>query len=464
MEGKNLLDLKDNNKKVYFCGIGGISMSGFAEMLKEKGFEVSGSDEKESDRTKHLENIGVKVFVGQKEENITEDIDLFVNTAAVKQSNPEMIKAHKLGLKVIERSELLGGIMENFKYSIGVSGTHGKTTTTSMLSHIFISAQKDPTISVGGILDLIGGNIKVGDSEYFIAEACEYCDSFLQFYPYTAIILNIEADHLDYFKDINAIRASFIKYARHIPDDGNLIINADINNLEEIVSQMKCTVITYSVENKKADWTADNIKYSENGAESFDILYKGEKLGRINLKVGGVHNISNALAAAAAAYANGLNIEEIITGLESFIGTHRRFEYKGQYKEADIIDDYAHHPTEIKATLNMAEARNYNKLWCIFQPHTYTRTKQLLEEFSECFDNVDNIIIADIYAAREQNTVEIYPQDLVEKIKSRGKNAMYLGDFEKIKEYISKNIEKNDLLITMGAGDVHLIGEQLLSE
>jgi len=458
-----LLDLKDNNKKVFFCGIGGISMSGFAEMLKDKGFEVLGSDRSQSSITKHLESIGIKVLIGQKAENVTNDIDLFVNTAAVKSDNPEMIKAHELGIKVIERSELLGDIMKNFKYSIGIAGTHGKTTTTSMLSHIFIAAQKDPTISLGGMLDLIGGNMRCGNGEYFIAEACEYCDSFLQFYPTTAVILNIEADHLDYFKDINAIRKSFIKYAKHVPKEGNLIINADIDNLEEITSQMECKVITYSVDNKKADWTADNISYDENGKGRFDIIHSGEKLGRICLNVGGVHNISNSLAAVAAAYSNGLNMEIIIKGLESFGGTHRRFEYKGKLNGVCIVDDYAHHPTEIKATLNLAKANKHNKLWCIFQPHTYTRTKELLQEFSECFDEADNIIIADIYAAREKNTVGIYPQDLVEKIKKRGKNAMYLGGFEQIEKYIIENAVDGDLLITMGAGDVYLIGEALLN-
>ena len=458
-----MLDLKDNDKKVFFCGIGGISMSGFAEMLKDKGFEVLGSDRNESSITKHLESIGIKVLIGQKAENITNDIDLFVNTAAIKADNPEMIKAHELGLKVIERSELLGDIMKNFKYSIGISGTHGKTTTTSMICHIFIAAKKDPTISLGGMLDLIGGNMRCGNGEYFIAEACEYCDSFLQFYPTTAVILNIEADHLDYFKDINAIRTSFIKYAKHVPKAGNLIINADIDNLEEITSQMECNVITYSVDNKKADWTADNISYDENGKGRFDIIHRGEKVGRVSLNVGGIHNISNSLAAIAAAYSNGLKMEIIIKGLESFSGTHRRFEYKGELKGVRIIDDYAHHPTEIKATLNLAKANKHNKLWCIFQPHTYTRTKELLQEFSQCFDEADNIIIADIYAAREKNTVKIYPQDLVEKIKKRGKNAMYLGGFEQIEKYIIENAVDGDLLITMGAGDVYLIGEALLN-
>jgi UDP-N-acetylmuramate--alanine ligase len=457
------IDFTKNDKKIYFSGIGGISMSGLAEILHHRGFEVIGSDVKHSETTQHLESLGIKINYAQLEDNITDDIDLLVNTAAVKKDNPEMVAAAQKGIKTMERSKLLGAIMKNYKYATALSGTHGKTTTTSMLSHILLKADKDPTISVGGMLDAIGGNIRIGGSEYFITEACEYCDSFLEFFPYIGVILNIEADHLDYFKDIHHIRASFTKFASLIPDEGALIINGDeIDQLEEITGQLTCKVITFGMDSKN-DWSAQNIGYNDKGLASFDILYNKDKVGKIMLSVPGQHNVYNALAATAAAYEQGIDMATIISGLQLFCGTHRRFEYKGEFNGATIIDDYAHHPTEIKAALSVANDYQHNKLWCVFQPHTYTRTKALLDDFSEAFDNVDTVIIADIYAAREENTIGIYAEDLVEKIKERGKNAMYLGDFQNIAKYLMKNVSKRDLLITMGAGEAYMVGEALIS-
>jgi UDP-N-acetylmuramate--alanine ligase len=456
------IDFTKNDKKIYFSGIGGISMSGLAQILHHRGFEVIGSDVKHSDTTQHLEQLGIQVHYAQLAENITDDIDLLVNTAAVKKDNPEMLAAAQKGIKTIERSKLLGAIMKNYKYATALSGTHGKTTTTSMLSHILLKADKDPTISVGGMLDAIGGNIRIGSSEYFITEACEYCDSFLEFFPYIGVILNIEADHLDYFKDIHHIRASFTKFASLIPQEGALIINGEIDNLEQLTAQLTCKVVTFGLDSNN-DWYACNIAYNDKGLPNFDIFYKGNLLGKLSLSVPGQHNVYNALAAAAAAYEQHIDMATIIAGLQLFCGTHRRFEYKGEFNGVTIIDDYAHHPTEIKAALSVANDYKYHKLWCVFQPHTYTRTKALFDEFSEAFDNVDYIIIADIYAAREENTIGIYAEDLVEKIKKRGKNAMYLGDFLNIAKYLKKNVSEGDLLITMGAGDAYMVGEALVS-
>lgn len=460
----NTINFDDNNKKIYFCGIGGISMSGLAELIHHRGFEVCGSDIKSSDITTHLESLGIKIYIGQKAENVTNDIDLFVNTAAVKKDNPEMKVAEIYNIPIMERSEFLGYIMKNYKYPVGISGTHGKTTTTSMLSQILLEADKDPTISVGGILDSIHGNVRIGTSEYFIVESCEYCDSFLKFFPYIGVILNIEADHLDYFKDINQIRTSFTKFAQLVPKDGAVIINGDIENVDEIISQLDCRVITFGTDKNKVMWTASNIIYNTKGIGTFDIIYKNNFVGKVTLGVPGIHNIYNALAACATAYTQGINMEYIIKGLHAFSGTHRRFEYKGIINGFTIIDDYAHHPTEIKATLEVADNYEHNKLWCVFQPHTYTRTKTLLEDFSKSFDNVDKIIVTDIYAARENNTVGIHAEDLVEKIKSRGKDAQYIGQFSDVEKYIIENCKQDDLLITMGAGDVYIIGDELINK
>lgn len=456
------IDFDDNGKKIYFCGIGGISMSGLAELMCKKGFKVCGSDIKSTEITQHLESLGIKIFIGQKSENITQDIDLFINTAAIKNDNPEMLTAKHYNIPTIERSYFLGMIMKNYKYASAVAGTHGKTTTTSMLSHILLEADKDPTISVGGILDSIHGNMRIGESQYFITEACEYCDSFLEFFPYIGIILNIEEDHLDYFKDINHIRRSFIKFAQLIPKDGALIINGEIENLEEINSKLVCKIITFGSDKNKVMWTANNITYNAKGIGTFDIIYKGDFVGKVTLGVPGIHNIYNALAATATAYEQGINIETIIRGLHAFSGTHRRFEYKGKINGLTIIDDYAHHPTEIKATLSVATKYKHNKLWCVFQPHTYTRTKAFLDDFSKSFDDVDNIIITDIYAAREKNNIGIHSIDLVEKIRKRGKEVQYIRSFSDIEHYIMENCHEGDLLITMGAGDVYFIGEKLL--
>lgn len=460
----NAIDFDNSNKKIYFCGIGGISMSGLAEIVHKRGFDVSGSDMKDSKIISHLKDLGIKLFTPQASENITDDIDLFVNTAAIKNDNPEMQMAIKKGIPIMERSEFLGLLMKNYKFATAVAGTHGKTTTTSMLSNIMLKALKDPTICVGGILDSINGNVRIGKSEYFIAEACEYCDSFLKFFPKIGIILNIEEDHLDYFKDINQIRNSFVQFAKLIPNDGFLIINSDIENYLEIVSNLKCNVITFGKNKNKAMWTAANISYDKTGRGTFDIVYNGKSISRLTLNVPGVHNIYNSLAACAAAYAQSVDIKSIADGLRSFSGTHRRFEYKGNINGMTIIDDYAHHPTEIKATLKIAENYSHNRLWCVFQPHTYTRTKALLDDFASSFDNVDNIIITDIYAAREKNTVGIYSTDLADKIKNRGKNVKYIKNFSDIENYILENLKPNDLLITMGAGDIYLVGEELISK
>lgn len=449
--------------RVYFIGIGGISMSGLAEILLSEGFTVSGSDRAPSDLTRTLEERGVTVFYGQREENLTGDIDLVVYTAAIKSDNPELVAAKKKNLPTLTRAELLGQMMKNYKTPIAVSGTHGKTTTTSMIAQILLSADADPTLSIGGIYRPIGGNIRVGASEIFVTEACEYTNSFLSFFPKIGIILNIEEDHLDFFKDLSDIRHSFRRFAGLLPKDGTLIINSGIERCEELTQGLACRVVTCGL-TPGADYTASRITYDEAGFPSFSLHGKNGKERRFSLRVHGEHNILNALAAIALADLLGIPDEIIHTGLLAFTGTDRRFEYKGQVNGVNIIDDYAHHPTEIRATLNAALQYPHKRLWCVFQPHTYTRTKAFMDQFASALSLADEIVLADIYAAREKDTLGISSETLKEKIQSLGHSCHYFPTFEAIENYLLENCTKDDLLITMGAGDVVKIGESLLQK
>lgn len=447
---------------VHFIGIGGISMSGLAEILLEENFTVSGSDSKESPLTDHLTQNGAAIFYGQKASNIIEGIDVVVYTAAIHEDNEEYMEAKRQGLPMLSRAELLGQLMKNYKTPIAVSGTHGKTTTTSMLSHIFLEGELDPTISVGGILKAIGGNIRVGNSELFVTEACEYTNSFLHFFPKIGIILNIDADHLDFFKDLDDIRHSFRLFAELLPEDGTLVINGDIENLPYITENLSCKVITFGKE-ASMDYSAANIIYDKKGNASFDVVKFGQVCEHVTLSVGGEHNVYNALSAIAVSDLENIPTESIQKGLLSFHGTDRRFEYKGVKNGITIIDDYAHHPTEIEATLKTAAHYPHKELWCIFQPHTYTRTKSLFPEFAKALSHADHMILADIYAARETDTLGVSSEQLAQAIQELGCDATYLPDFASIEEYVLTHCKSGDLLITMGAGDVVNIGEELLN-
>ena len=448
---------------IHFIGIGGISMSGLAEILLEEGFTVSGSDSKESPLTKKLESEGAIIHYGQCAENISDGIDCVVYTAAINKANPELMEAVARKIPMLTRAELLGQLMKNYKTPIAVSGTHGKTTTTSMISHILLAADLDPTISVGGILKAIGGNIRVGKSETFITEACEYTNSFLSFFPKISVILNIDADHLDFFKDIDDIRHSFRKFAQLLPADGALIINADTPHYQDIIKDLSCKIITYGLEHE-AQYQATDITYDKYGHASFTVLKDGRKAGSFYLKVPGSHNVSNALAAIALARLLQIPDDVIVKGLGSFTGTDRRFQYKGEVAGVTIVDDYAHHPTEIQATLNAAHNYPHKKLWFVFQPHTYTRTKALLPEFAQALKLADHVVLADIYAARETDNLGISSKDLQARIQELGTPCEYFPTFDEIENFLLNNCEAGDLLITMGAGDVVKIGEQLLGK
>ena len=448
---------------IHFIGIGGISMSGLAEILLEEDFRISGSDAKASPLTRSLEEKGAVIHYGQRASNITDDIDVVVYTAAIHPDNPEFACAREKNIPMLTRAELLGQIMRNYDTPIAISGTHGKTTTTSMVSHILLEGDCDPTISVGGILPAIGGNIRVGASETFVTEACEYTNSFLSFFPKISVILNMDADHLDFFKDIDDIRHSFRRFAQLLPVDGTLIINADTPEYESIIKDLPCQVITYGLDHP-ADYTAEDITWDKYGHASFTVKKNGCKVGSYYLRVPGIHNVSNALAAIAVGKLLDLPDEVIVKGLGSFTGTDRRFQYKGEVGGITIIDDYAHHPTEIAATLESAKNYPHEKIWCVFQPHTYTRTKALLPEFAKALTLADHVVLADIYAARETDDLGISSRDLQKQIQELGTPCDYFPTFDEIESFLLKSCTHGDLLITMGAGDVVNIGEHLLGK
>lgn len=442
-------------------GIGGISMSGLAEVLLERGFSITGSDMKSSPITEKLEHHGASIVYGQKAENITDDIDLVVYTAAIHPDNPEFQAVIRKGIPHMDRAELLGQIMSNYKNSIAVSGTHGKTTTTSMLSLIMLAGACDPTISVGGILKDIDGNIRVGRSQNFITEACEYTNSFLKFNPRIELILNVDADHLDFFKDLDDIRHSFRLFSEKLNKDGILIINGDIPDLSYFTQGLPCKIITYGLE-ADDDYTAKNISFNEYACGSYDLYVNGEKLDHITLNVTGLHNVSNSLAAIAAARELGIPMEHIKAGLMKFKGTDRRFEYKGEVNGITILDDYAHHPTEIEATLTAAKNYPHRKIWCAFQPHTYTRTKAFWNQFSDALTLADVVVLADVYAARETDTLGIHCEDLADDIRRKGTESYYFPSFDAIENFLLETCTDNDLILTMGAGDIYQVGEHLL--
>ena len=448
---------------VYFIGIGGISMSGLAEILLSEGFRVSGSDRQKSPLTAELEAKNATIYYGQTCSHITSDVDLVVYTSAIKDTNPEMIGAGALQIPMLSRAELLGQLMKNYKLPIAISGTHGKTTTTSMLSEVLLAEDTDPTLSIGGILPSIGGNYRVGNDNYFVTEACEYTNSFLSFFPKIGIILNIEEDHLDFFKDLEDIRSSFRRFAELLPADGCLIINRDIERLDEITHDLPCRVITFSC-GEHGDYHPVSLTYDTLGHPTFTIATPGGMGEVLSLKVPGLHNAGNACAAYALADFLGLDPAQTAKALNEFTGTDRRFEYKGSIGGVSVIDDYAHHPTEISCTLRAAQNMPHNTLWCVFQPHTFTRTKAFMKEFARALCLADKVILADIYAARETDHLGISSETLQKEIQALGHECEYFETFDEIENFLLENCINGDMLITMGAGDVHKIGENLLGK
>lgn len=449
-------------KNVHMIGIGGISMSGIAAILKNWGFNVTGSDASDSEAVQLLRSKGIKVVIGHSLEDVAK-ADVVVYSAAIKQTDPEIVEAHRLKIPTIERADFLGEITRCYNDTICISGTHGKTTTTSMVSLCFLDALTDPSIQVGAMLKPLNGNYRVGNSEHFIIEACEYVESFLKFSPKAEIILDIDNDHLDYFKTFDNIKNAFIKYVKLLPDNGLLIVNGDDKNCLDLCQYTNAKKVTYGIDNTKANFVAKNIVFDNDGFPEFDVYYNDEFFMNLKLSVPGIHNVLNALACTAISTEYGISKKDIKDALIKFTGAHRRFEFKGKINNnVSVYDDYAHHPTEIKATYNSLKNKKYNKSWAIFQPHTYSRTKLLLDDFAEALQNFDNVIILDIYAARETNTYNISSKDLADKITSLGKKALYMSDFDNCVKYIKDNVQKDDIVITIGAGTVTEIGPMLV--
>lgn len=437
---------------IHLIGIGGIGVSGLAEMMLSRGYTVSGSDMKSSIVTQRLEQKGARIYVGHAAEQV-DGADLIVYTAAVQADNPELVQGRIQGIPSVNRAEMLGMLMAEYHHSLAIAGTHGKTTTTSMVSLILEKGGLDPTMLIGGDIREIQGNAKAGKSPYLVAEACEYKDSFLSFRPFGAIILNIEEDHLDYFRNLDHIIESFSQFTSQVTPGGFVVYNRDDLNCLRMKDRVSAESISFGL-SQESDCTARDIVYNPAGCATFTVIYKGKALGPITLNVPGVHNVYNALAALATALHCGVDFSAAQDSLRTFEGARRRFEHRGLFKGATVVDDYAHHPTEIRATLAAAAQTEHKKVWCIFQPHTYTRTAELMHEFASCFTGADQVIITRIYAARETNTLGIHGTDLVDRIVSQGDAAIYLDTFQEIFDYLTAHVAEGDLILTVGAGNI----------
>lgn len=450
----NNIDLLNNVKKIHFVGIGGSGMCPMAEILNKEGFEITGSDIYESDTLERIRALHIPVYIGHKKENVLGK-DLIVYTAAVKRNNPELLAAQEFNIPAIERSVMLGLVTKGYSKSIAVSGTHGKTSTTAMITQILTTGKADPTAIIGGKLPFIGGNSRVGKSDIIVCEACEYVDTFLQLHPYISVILNIDADHLDYFGSLENIKKSFNKFGNQT--SGLIIYNGDDKNSVDTVNDINIKKLSFGL-NENNDYYAKDIT-TKNGAKmSFSLIKKGQKLCDIKLNVPGKHNIYNALAAAVVADYLSIDTEFIKKALSEFTGVHRRFEILGNPNDIVVADDFAHHPTEITAILNSAMSMGFNTVWAVFQPHTYSRTAILINDFAKALSIADKVIISEILAVREENTYNIYSKDLGEKVS----NSVCIDSFEDITEYIKNNAKPGDLVLTMGGGNVYKCANMIL--
>lgn len=443
---------------IHFIGIGGSSMSGIAEYLYNLGKRISGSDRELNHNVKKLKKLGIEIAIGHAKENITEQ-DLVIYNMAISSDNPELLEAKSKNIKVMERAEFLGMLTESYKESICISGTHGKSTTSSMIALCFLEAKKDPSIQVGAVIKNINSNNRSGKSDFFILEACEYKDQFLSFHPKVEVILNMDADHLDYFKTFDNIKKSFQKYVSLLPEDGLLVLNADDENVLELKNYTKAKVITYGI-NNDADYKALNISFAENGCASFSV-----NKDTFQLSIKGTHNIYNALATIAVGEYYNLSSDSLKKGLKSYAGVERRFECLGTIKNNVLVyDDYAHHPTEIETTYESVKKTKHNKSWAIFQPHTYSRTYEHLNEFADVLKKFDNVIIAKIYAAREENVYGVKEETLVDLIKKDNSDVIFIQDNETIKKFILENVNDNDLVISIGAGPINEVTNDLIKK
>ena len=439
----------------HLVGVGGVSMAPLAEVLHGMGMQISGSDRQESPALEHLRRLGVTVEVGQTAEHVR-GARLVIRTAAAHDDNPEIAAARQAGIPVFERAQAWGALMEDYRNALCVAGTHGKTTTTSMCTHIAMAAQADPTVMIGGTLPLLGACHRVGKGDTIILESCEYCNSFLSFRPTVAVILNIEADHLDFFKDLADIRRSFRAFAELVPEGGTVVANAEDENVALALDGLDRKLLTFGLE--RGDVTCAGLTL-QGGLPEFDVMYQGAAFAHIALQVPGLHNVKNALAACAAAIVLGFGREAAERGLAEFHGAGRRFEYKGDYHGARVYDDYAHHPGELHALLEAVKGLGYRRIICAFQPHTYTRTLALFDDFVRELKGADVAVLAEIYAAREKNETGLSSRRLAEQIPG----AQYCATLEEVTDLLARLAEPGDLILTVGAGDSHTAGEALVA-
>ncbi|WP_130850548.1 UDP-N-acetylmuramate--L-alanine ligase [Intestinimonas timonensis] len=441
-------------RRAHLIGIGGVSMAPLAEVLHGAGMVITGSDMRESPTVEHLRSLGITIHIGHRAENLGQ-AELVIRTAAVHDDNPEIAAAHAAGIPVFERAQAWGAIMRGYKHALCISGTHGKTTTTSMCTHIIMAADLDPTVMIGGTLPLLGAGHRVGKGDTIILESCEYCNSFLSFFPTVAVILNIEADHLDFFKDLEDVEKSFRAFADLVPEGGRIIANRDDENTMHTLAGEERPVTTFGL--TEGDIHAANLTWSK-GLPTFDVVYRDTVYAHVSLSVPGLHNVKNALAAAAAAIALGVPGEAVERGLAQFRGAGRRFEHKGTYNGAEVYDDYAHHPGELKALLDTAHTLGYKRVICAFQPHTYTRTKALFDDFVEVLKQPDITLLAEIFGARETNDIGISSKDLAERIPG----ARYYATLPEVTAALRELAQPGDLILTVGAGDIYTAGEALV--
>ena len=438
-------------KRIHLAGIGGVSMCALAEVLKGMGVTVQGSDMTDSDTVKHLRSVGIPVTIGHSADSL-QNCDAVIRTAAIHDGNPEIAGAIARGIPVYERAQAWGAIMKGYRNALWVSGTHGKTTTTSMATHIFMAAQKDTTVMIGGTLPLLHSGYRVGHGDTIILESCEYCNSFLNFFPTVAVILNVHADHLDFFKDLADVEHSFRTFASLVPEDGLIVANGDDQNTRDTLQGLPYLSFGFDASN-----TVYGKNFSEDFSE-FDVICGGEPYAKVRLGVIGRHNALNALAACAVAWKFGISGEDAKTALASFHGAGRRLEYKGSYRGADVYDDYAHHPNELHALLQAVRLMHYQRVICAFQPHTYSRTRALFQDFVDELRTVDQAVLTDIYAAREQNTVGVSSADLAAEIPG----SVYCPSLQSVTAYLQANARPGDIILTVGAGDIYKAGEALL--
>ena len=453
----NIFDYR--GKRAHFIGIGGSSMSGLAGLLKEQGWIVTGSDRTQSHKTEHLVEKGIPVAIGQAAGNVR-GADVVVYSAAIAPENPERAEAARLGIPQLERCELIGQLMDGYPFAVGVSGTHGKTTTTSMLAQAFLQAGADPTIHIGGELDFIGGSTRAGDGRDFICEACEYRASFLSFKPTVAIITNIDKDHLDFYENIDNIEAAFAKYAALVPADGWVIAWGDDPRARRVCESAACNRMTYGIGPDNM-MRPENLSYDRRGRASFTAVLGGEALGDFRLRVAGEVNMLDALAVICAAHIRGLDMAKVSEALEDFVGAHRRFELTSETDGVKCYTDYGHNPAEIQNALKIAALQPHRTLWSVWQPHTYSRTKTLFDAFVETFDVADKLRITDICAARESDPGDIRSEMLLEPLRARGVEVVLTPTFDDAEAYLRAHWQPGDLMISHGCGDIDLLNEQI---